>query len=180
MGGEAQTTAIAWLLRGFATTQTARGRARTPMRRVNTFLLRAAQNQHIESPQAPQPLGKTGPQPCAVADEQGHTPHGVTTSDKPLVKRGNHPLVKPTNVPPMGMACNVQMHAVLSGVLTRHFGLVAQQNMKLRLLRLGLLRHAHDIGGNTTASVVGFGHTPGRPRQKALSACHAPAPYGPD
>ncbi len=47
----------------------------------------------------------------------------------------------------MGMACNVQMHAVLGGVLTRHFGLVAQQNMKLRLLRLGLLRHAHDIGG---------------------------------
>ena len=33
MGCEAQTTAIAWLLRGFATTQTARSRARTPMRR---------------------------------------------------------------------------------------------------------------------------------------------------
>ena len=124
---------------------------------VNTFLLRAAQNQHINRCRHPQPLGKTGPQPCAVADEQGHIPHGVTTSDKPLVKRGNHPLVKPTNVPPMGMACNVQMHAVLGGVLTRHFGLVAQQNMKLRLLRLGLLRHAHDIGGDTTASVVALG-----------------------
>ena len=33
MGCEAQTTAIAWLLRGFATTQTARSRAHTPMRR---------------------------------------------------------------------------------------------------------------------------------------------------
>ena len=38
MGCEAQTTAIAWLLRGFATTQTARSRARTHEEIVNTFL----------------------------------------------------------------------------------------------------------------------------------------------